>query len=168
MLQGDHFSADLDCTCGLGCYICYPGNIDQEVGHYLEWVGQGYYKEPKDFTQEAAQMGVSRRLKTGVPRNLVIGKTVIFLAHRNCETVTRVLKNDRSRVVHEKSPAIFMAFVVNRLEHIVTESELENYKEFVNALTAEHENDKRMKQLYRMVSQGVTLVAVPDDDPDHK
>lgn len=39
----------------------------------LLWVGEKFYKNASDFTQEAAQMGVSKRIST-IPRDLVVVK----------------------------------------------------------------------------------------------
>lgn len=47
----------------------------------LLWIGEQYYKSPQDFTREALQLGVSRRIST-IPHGFIIGKTWVLLAHR--------------------------------------------------------------------------------------
>lgn len=46
----------------------------------LIWVGAKFYPTPGAFMDEAARMGVSRRISQ-VPRDLVVGETWIALAH---------------------------------------------------------------------------------------
>lgn len=47
----------------------------------LIWVGEKFYKTPEAFMDEAAAMGVSRRIKA-VPRGFELGKDWVYLAHR--------------------------------------------------------------------------------------
>lgn len=162
MFKGSH----VPCQCRTTCFVCNPPATDK-TGHYLEWVGGSFYKTPEDFTKEAKRLGISRRLKTGIPRDLVVGESIIFLAHRNVVTSNNVKKTKGSEggfTVTE--PAIFSAFVVSALEHICTESELTKVNNCISKGTKPRA--KRIKQLFRMQSNGVKLVAVPDNDKDHR
>lgn len=52
--------------------------FDDPVG--LLWVGEQFYYTPLDFDKEAKEMGISRRIGA-IPRNFVLGKTWVWLAH---------------------------------------------------------------------------------------
>lgn len=47
----------------------------------LLWIGEAFYKTAVDFAEEAARMGVSRRIKA-VPNDFVLGETYVLMAHR--------------------------------------------------------------------------------------
>ncbi len=49
----------------------------------LLWIGSSHYPRPEDFTREAEQMGVSRRLPA-IPKGFEVGVTWVFVAHRQC------------------------------------------------------------------------------------
>jgi hypothetical protein len=66
----------------LTCPLSDAAAVGQEkVG--LLWVGEQHYPTPVDFTEEAMELGVSRRIKT-VPRDFVVGETWVWLAHNHC------------------------------------------------------------------------------------
>ena len=46
----------------------------------LIWIGEKHYATPAEFSKEACEVGVSRRVKS-VPRNFVVGTTWVLLAH---------------------------------------------------------------------------------------
>ena len=48
----------------------------------LLWIGEEFYPSAKHFEQEAAEMGVSRRINS-VPHGFKLGETWVLLAHRN-------------------------------------------------------------------------------------
>ena len=168
-MLGDHEN----CECGGGCYICHPQFINLDVSHYLEWIGGSFYKDHTAFVQEARELGISRRLKGGVPRGLVVGKTVFYLAHREILFTKRSAKiGGFTRGLFERGPGIFTAFVAQGIEHICTESEYsicnrckkdEGIFEAIGGKLI-----KRIKSLINMEARGVKLISVPDDDPDHK
>lgn len=60
------------------------------VQDYLLWVGWGSYPTIKSFVTEANTMGVSRRISK-IPKDLVLGKSKIFLAHDEGETGDAVI-----------------------------------------------------------------------------
>jgi hypothetical protein len=84
--------------------------------HGLIWIGGGYYKTPGDFMKEAGRMGISRKLPA-VPRNFVLGKTVVYLAHREAAFAT-----DRALVPEEiaaRAPGIFTAFKPTGIDLVI-------------------------------------------------
>lgn len=77
---------------------------------YLLWVGKNFYKDFNTYYDEALRMGISRRIKT-VPRNFVVGKTTVWLAHLNC------IPNEDETM----SPGVFFSFVP-RVEYVVEQN----------------------------------------------
>jgi hypothetical protein len=102
----------------------------------IMWVGEKFYT-PQTFTEEAEEFGVSKRIAS-VPRDFEIGKTWVFLAHKNAG------KNKRTS-------AIFYVFKPTRIEKIVTEEQYRNQDE-MNTLR----------------SRGIIPIPVPDEDYDHR
>jgi hypothetical protein len=173
MLDGVH----QPCMCSVNCFMCNPvePNVSEQVGHYLEWIGGGFYKTARDFAEEANELGISRRLKSGIPRDLVVGQSIIFLAHRKTtfSTVAVTESGRRRRGPEEYKPAIFSAFVASKLEHLCTETEkglLDSFKELSKEDQEKHKDklDDRVKELLNLEKRGVHLIAVPDKDPDHR
>jgi hypothetical protein len=156
-------------VCGEGanyCIKCPMGPGMPERGGLL-WVGDKFYS-PASFVAEAALMGVSRRINS-VPRDLVVGETVIYMAHRsaikakcNCEPELfergLVALGDRAEncpvhgpEVMGDEPGIIAAFIPRAIEIIVTDLQAQD-DEFMAGL------EKR----------GLTPVIVPHNDPDHQ
>jgi hypothetical protein len=106
----------------------------------LLWIGGKFYKDPNAWMHEAQRMGVSRRIHT-IPKGFELGKTWTFVAHP--EAIPAKNKGK------EGQPAIFHVFKTQKLELIVTEKM------------------KSEKWVKDFVKKGVTLVEVPEDDPDH-
>lgn len=138
------------------CIVCTPGMLEarsepkDKVG--LLWVGEKHYKTTLDWSREAAEMGASKRI-AAIPKGLVVGKTWIFVAHKHAIDVTEREQRDGELFAADtakKKPGVFHAFVPQRIELIVTPS-MEK-EDWVQGMV-----DK----------QGVTLVRVPEDDPDH-
>lgn len=61
------------------CTTCPMHGEPGRVG--LLWIGEKFYPMPGDFAKEAAQQGVSRRIKS-IPREFVLGETWVWFAHR--------------------------------------------------------------------------------------
>ena len=80
----------------------------------LLWVGKQFYPTPGVYLDEAAKMGISRRLKA-IPRNFELGKTWIWLAHMEC-----IPDSDGAYL-----PGVFHIFKPSRMEYIVTGKETE-------------------------------------------
>jgi len=143
------------------CFLCDP----QDQPAYIMLVGAGSYKTPQDFLEEAREMGISKRIPF-VPKDLELGKTVVYLAHpKACDVRESVALQQAMAIVEgtetkqprlletekvEKALGIFCAFIPKRVEKLVWESELTNEKR---------------KQLAK---RGITSIAVPDGDLDHK
>ena len=117
------------------CSVCRP---QAEVAYVLG-VGERHYKVPGDFMAEAVKLGVSKRIPA-VPKDLEIGKTWVYLAHR------------KACVGPDGKPqlGIFAAFVPQRVEMPVWKSEM---------------TDERSKDLEK---RGITPVVFEDGDPDHR
>lgn len=79
-----------------------------DTKHILMHVGKSFYKTPKDFINEANRMGVSKRI-SAVPKDFVLGKTWIFLAH--------------PEAINNTSLGIFYIFKPDKIEYTVTEEE---------------------------------------------
>jgi len=109
----------------------------------LIWVGEKYYKSPREFTVEASRMGISRRI-TAVPKGFEIGKDWVALAHRNAIQADPIPVEDKKGQVSfelQFKPGIFHLFVPRALEYVVKP------------------NDKKEK-LAAMEKRGISLVKV--------
>lgn len=105
-------------ACGLACMSC-PMGLGMPAGqHGLIWIGEGFYKTPGDFMVEASRMGISRKLPA-VPRNFVLGKTVVYLAHRKAVLVPQILSPDPLK--REMAPGIFTAFKPTGIDLVIAD-----------------------------------------------
>lgn len=109
------------CRCPPSCPICYTppyGNFG------LMFVGKSFYT-PREFIQEALNMGVSKRIPQ-IPKWLILGKTWILLAHNEVPKVT--LEQLKTNEMHMKEPekfrAVFYAFKPQRIELPVWKDEI--------------------------------------------
>lgn len=90
------------------------GNEENVGRAILIWVSPDNYPTPEDFMNEAGNMGISRRISGDqIPRGLIVGKTWIFLAHREAIDVHS----------DEPIPGVFHAFVPEMVEYVVKGSE---------------------------------------------
>lgn len=152
------------------CHVCDP----PDAPAFIMLVGEGYYKTPEDFAQEARLLGISKRIPF-VPKDLIIGHTIVYLAHHKAATrrtvpeLVHAVPNasagwgedppptpeprliDAEKV--EKVTGIFSAFIPQRIVQIVKESDLQGPA-----------GDKLREDLAK---RGITPVPVPDDDQDH-
>ena len=142
------------------CFLCDP----QDQPAYIMLIGAGNYKTPFDFLDEAQRMGISKRIPF-IPKDLELGKTVVYLAHpKACEVKEPVALQQAMAIVEgaeinqprlletekvEKALGIFCAFIPKRVEKLVWESEL-----------ADEKRDELEKR-------GITPVPIPDGDADH-
>jgi hypothetical protein len=83
----------------------------------LLWIGEKFYKSPRHFNDEAAEMGISRRIKM-IPHDFVLGHTFVLLAHRH--GMPNIFSDDNSS---ETIPAIFRLWQPEALEVIVDGTE---------------------------------------------
>jgi hypothetical protein len=77
----------------------------------LIWIGGKFYPTPKHFADEAKVLGVSRRIAT-VPRGLVLGETMIYLAHKKA-----IPTEDKPK------SGIFAYFKPTKLQYIVKDTD---------------------------------------------
>jgi len=71
------------------CIVCDPKD---EVAYMMN-VGEKFYRTPEIFMEEARAMGVSKRIPF-VPKELKLGKTVIYLCHPKAFEVYDYDKNE--------------------------------------------------------------------------
>jgi hypothetical protein len=108
-----------------GCGDCPIADAKiQEVG--LIWVGEKFYPTPGNFVDEAARMGISRRI-TALPRRFKLGETWVALAHRKTVPEKIMERNEMGLEVEkiEFKPAIFHVFLPSRVEYVVRETDEE-------------------------------------------
>ncbi len=138
-LWGEHGYCTEDRPFLRKCYVCSPS----EDTAYIMGVGENHYPTPKDFVEEAIDLGVSKRIPA-VPRDVELGKTVVFLTHKKA----LLLQEKDEKGNDQYQTGVIYAFVVTRIEQIVKQSELESVRE-------------------KLEKRGITPVGVPDEDPDH-
>jgi len=134
------------------CVVCFPP--DEESG--LLWVGEKHYATPEAFSSEANLMGVSKRI-AAIPRRFRMGETIVYLAHmKACGPSLAPLEGcgnaeePRDALVPlARRPGLFRAFRPTRLELILRKS------------------DATPERVAEEAKRGVTVVDVPDGDPDH-
>jgi len=145
------------------CHLCDP----QDEPAYIMLVGAGNYT-PEAFLEEAQRMGISKRIPF-IPKDLELGKTVVYLAHpKACEVKEPVALQQAMAIVEgsetnqprlletekvEKALGIFTAFIPQRVEKLVWESELEG----------------EQGELYKtsLEKRGIIPVPIPDGDIEH-
>ena len=147
----------------LMCPLSNPELLGERAG--LLWVGGKFYPEADDFTREAAEMGVSRRIRA-VPKGFKVGEHFVLIAHPR--GVKRLPRTDEERTelaeinaarVKDNLPlescivrkGIISVFKPQAIEKIVTETEAKD--------------EGAMEELRRKC---ITPVAVPDSDKDHQ
>lgn len=108
-----HGSSAHNLRCPLGTPGLVAGHGGETVRSGLLWIGEKFYPTPHDFMDEAARMGISRRI-SAVPRGFVAGSTWVFLAHRKGAGGVPVFGEDV-----EAKPAIVTAFQPTAIEYIV-------------------------------------------------
>lgn len=185
LFKGNH---GLGCTCGPGCPACFCEQHFrlEDDGAWatgkagLLWIGKQFYKTPEAFRREGIEQGISRRIST-LPRNFKLGKTYIFFAH--IEGAERPVEVN-GQIVKEKCPGIFSGFMPRKIERLVKQSELTAYnlieteieKYGMDAMKEFLEENPETKEAFITIhkrlkadtKRGITLVPVPDNDPDHQ
>lgn len=112
------------------------------------WVGEKYYPTPEDFLREARSQGVSKRIPA-VPRDFVLGKTWLALAHRKAiQHSTTELKGGEPVQVIFGQPGIFSLFIPTEIQYVVTGMESQ-------------------EELDAMEKKGITPVEVVYEDAHH-
>lgn len=153
------------------CVICQPVLMEREADPKDEfavmWVGESHYATPMDWTREANQMGVSRRMNA-IPKEMVVGKSWVVVAHNRaietkCDTCDGRGRTGKAGKDADEcgtcegkgkvgKPGIFHAFRPRGYELVVTPSMAK--QEWVKELQKKH-------------GEALKLVEVPEDDPDH-
>ena len=77
----------------------------------LIWVGGVFYPTPQDFMEEAARMGVSRRI-VAPPKGFVIGEHWVYLAHR--------------KAIDLRIPGVITLFRPTAIEYVVKGDETDD------------------------------------------
>ncbi|MFY9781385.1 MAG: hypothetical protein WAJ85_12860 [Candidatus Baltobacteraceae bacterium] len=126
------------CSQGRRCPLM---GIEAGAKSGLLWIGEKYYPTPEHWLRESERMGVSRRISQ-VPRDLIVGETWVFVAHRNVPATALVLEDGEMR--RKAGPAIFHAFKPTAIEYIVRGNEDE-------------------RELQALVKRGITPVRVIRD-----
>ncbi|TAL41920.1 MAG: hypothetical protein EPN91_09580 [Salinibacterium sp.] len=125
-----------------GCPM--SGREDDRVG--LMWVGGKFYSRPENFIEEAKKMGLSKRIAQ-IPKDLIVGKTWVWLAHRETfpavhteECITTLAQSNydvlmKLMATQDTPPAcncnakptagVFHAFVPTRIEYVIKGTETE-------------------------------------------
>lgn len=138
---------DDGCDCPSSCPICHPENNDRNA-YGLMWVGSRYYT-PESFILEAERMGVSKAIPN-IPKDLVFGESLILLAHSDVYEYDPI---DEDNIIYydidEKYSGVFYAFVPQRVEMLIWESDA---------------TDERLAELE---GRGITPIIVPDGDVAH-
>jgi hypothetical protein len=109
-----------------------PTHDEVRVG--LLWCGEKFYKTPQDWTREAREQGVSRRIST-VPNDFVVGETWVLMAH------PKAVRGTNADGAIEYRPGIFQAFKPTAIEYVVR-------------------GDEDERELARKVKRGITLVRI--------
>lgn len=114
------------------------------------WIGEKFYKTPKDFIAEGVSLGFSRRIST-IPHGFKIGETYVLLAHS--KAVSEFKLSDTPGIFGEqeiRKPAIFYAWLPQRIEKICKESE------------------HGTVEIKALEKRGIVPIFVPDSDCDHQ
>lgn len=78
-VDGDALLASKLC---FSCSVFTSGcTLAKDLGRCgLLWIGEKFYKTPAEWTRESERLGISRRIPA-VPREFVMGKTIVLVAH---------------------------------------------------------------------------------------
>lgn len=146
------------------CPVCTPSLVPEGRAGMI-WIGEQYYKTADEFMLEARMLGISRRISR-MPRGFKPGEHYVLLAHRKaivtkearecpnatdpcstCTAETCTCECHTPRNVYK--PGVVAVFKPTRVELILRESEATR--------------ERREREAER----GITVVSVPDGDPDH-
>ena len=136
-----------ECRDILPCHLCFPTNDPA----YIMLVGEKFYPKPEDFIREALELGISKRIPF-IPKNLVLGKTVVYLAHPKAVEVEEPIGEAETLLEVEKVRkvlGIFCAFIPQRVEKLIWQSEA------------------TPKELEKLKKRGITPVIISDKDLIH-
>lgn len=142
------------------CFVCDP----KDEPAFIMGVGEKFYKTPGDFSKEAQRLGISKRIPF-IPRELELGKTIVYLAHpKACQVKESAAlqqamailggeETERPRLIEsekiEYKLGIFTAFIPQRVEKLIWEK------------------DATPEEIERLEKRGITPVVIKDGDLDH-
>lgn len=145
------------------CHVCDP----QDQPAYIMLVGAGNYKTTADFQEEAHRLGISKRIPF-IPKELQLGKTVIYLAHPKASEVKEPVAMQEAMAILnqpetadaaqprllesekvDKGLGIFTAFIPQRVEKLIWQK------------------DATPEELEKLQRRGISPVIIPDGDKDH-
>jgi hypothetical protein len=134
-----------ECKTGMAgvCAAATPDRMGERAG--LLWIGTQFYPTAETFALESDRLGISRRI-TAVPRGFKAGETYVFLAHPRLIQETDDATGESTWV-----GGVFRIFRPDGVEKIVTETQARD-----------------ADAMAKLRKAGITPVAVPDDDPDHR
>jgi hypothetical protein len=108
------------CKLDDGCGDCPIADARiQTVG--LLWIGEKFYPTTRAFSQEAANMGLSRRI-SAIPRQFKLGETWVALAHRKA---IEALPDPKAGIFHVFKPV--------RIEYVVRKKDTKKKLEAMEA-----------------------------------
>ena len=154
------FGVHSPCHC-FGCNVCTPN----EGVSFIMWLGKSHYPTIEAFLAEAFRLGVSRRI-AHIPKDLELGKSVVYLAHPEAVAVGRAPQSQGQFVENgddfdyqprmletepkpEIRPGIFASFVPTLIERLIWE----------------HKVTDEILKAWR--ERGITPVVIPDGEVDH-
>ncbi len=142
------------------CFMCDP----KDEPAFIMGVGEKFYKTPGDFQEEAQRLGISKRIPF-IPRELELGKTIVYLAHpKACQVKESAAlqqamailggeETERPRLIEsekiEYKLGIFTAFIPQRVEKLIWGK------------------DATPEEIERLEKRGITPVVIKDGDLDH-
>lgn len=146
------------------CPACTPSLLGEKAG--LIWIGEKFYKTPAEFTREAIEQGVSRRV-TAIPKGFKVGEHFILVAHPKAIAETSERKNELENSFGQGSfhdgqvrqqleafetkytPGIFHIFRPSRIEKILGD-------------------DASPEDIKKWEDRGCKVVLLPANDKDHQ
>jgi len=155
-INGKLIVGDRECSKRGKCHAVCPLNdvnlaSQERVG--LLWIGAAYYKTPEEFSNEAARMGLSRRI-AAVPKGFKLGESWVWLAHpavigADCPECSDREEGDPRRGTCKKcnntgrikKPGVFRVFRPERIEYVVKDTDTE-------------------EKLAKLVARGITPIRV--------
>jgi hypothetical protein len=170
------------CTDEFPCPLCMaPHTLGEGAG--LLWIGKRFYRTPRDFDREAAELGVSRRI-SAIPRGFKMGETWILFGHPravetplNCGKCGALMQAHRGeKVIAEKTAGTAAIVEYTGVELRCRCGEKQPafragiFKVWrpqrIEIILLDSQRGSELAKDYE--AKGITPVFVPDDDPDHR
>lgn len=164
------------------CFVCDP----KDTWAYIMGVGGRYYKTPQDFMQEARQMGISKRIGF-IPKDLVLGETIVYLAHPKACQVKEPSSLATNSLKHLHIAIKFASDIKHALQELMAILEQSETKQ--PKLLESEKVERRLgiftafipqrieklvweskltdEERERLEKRGITPIGVPDGDNDH-